>query len=175
MVGVLRAFALLAQWEYPGSLVLVGRWGWRTEGLRQEMEASPVRDRIVHLDSVERWQLPEVYRRADALLFPSWLEGFGLPILEAMACGTPVVTSGRSAMPEVAGPAAVYVDPGSPAGIASAVASLLADEDHRERLAALGRERAASFTWDAAAAATAQILRQAADLPPSGPDEYRVT
>ncbi len=175
VVGVLRAFALLAQWEYPGSLVLVGRWGWRTEGLRQEMEASPVRDRIVHLDSVERWQLPEVYRRADALLFPSWLEGFGLPILEAMACGTPVVTSGRSAMPEVAGPAAVYVDPGSPAGIASAVASLLADEDHRERLAALGRERAASFTWDAAAAATAQILRQAADLPPSGPDEYRVT
>ncbi len=174
VLGVLRAFALLVQWDYPGSLVLVGRWGWRTEALREELADSPVRDRIVHLDYVERRQLPAVYRGADALLFPSWLEGFGLPILEAMACGTPVVTSGRSAMPEVAGPAAVYVDPSSPAGIASAVASLLADGEHRQRLAALGRRRAQSFTWERAAAATAQVLRQAAGLPPTEDDEYRV-
>jgi glycosyltransferase involved in cell wall biosynthesis len=90
-----------------------------------------------------------------------------------MACGTPVITSGTSSMPEIAGPAAVYVDPGSPHGIASAVAALLDDPQHRERLVELGRQRAAKFSWDRAAAATAQVLRQAAGLRATGEDEYR--
>jgi glycosyltransferase involved in cell wall biosynthesis len=153
--------------------VLVGRWGWRTEGILKELEGSPVRERIHQLDYVERPRLAAFYRHADALLFPSWLEGFGLPIIESMACGTPVITSGTSSMPEIAGPAAVYVDPGSPHGIASAVAALLEDHQHRSRLLELGRQRAAKFSWDRAAAATAQVLRQAAGLPPTGEDEYR--
>ncbi len=173
VLGVLRAFELLHRWGYPGRLVLAGRWGWHTEALRGALESSPARERILHLDYVSRGELPALYRGADVLLFPSWLEGFGLPIIEAMACGTPVVTSGRSAMPEVAGPAAVYVDPTSPHGIASAVSALLEDEDHRRRLAELGRQRAAAFSWDRAAAATAQVLRQAAGLPPTQDDEYR--
>ncbi|MEJ2189444.1 MAG: glycosyltransferase family 1 protein [Acidobacteriota bacterium] len=171
--GVLRAFKLLVSWGYQGDLVLVGRWGWRTEGIRKELEGSPVRERIHQLDYVERPRLAAFYRHADALLFPSWLEGFGLPIIESMACGTPVITSGTSSMPEIAGPAAVYVDPGSPHGIASAVAALLEDHQHRSRLLELGRQRAAKFSWDRAAAATAQVLRQAAGLPPTGEDEYR--
>ncbi len=174
VVGVLRAFRLVVEWGYPGQLLLVGRWGWRTDDLRRELELSPVRDRIVHLDYVDRSQLPAVYRRADAFLFPSWLEGFGLPILEAMACGTPVVTAGRSSMPEVAGPTAVYVDPASPHSIASGVSMLLSDPQHRLRLADLGRQRARRFSWERAAAATAQTLRQAAGLPATEPDEYRV-
>lgn len=174
VTGVLRAFRLLVEWGYPGRLVLVGRWGWRTDAIRAELEASPVRDRVVHLDYVERGRLPSLYAGADALLFPSWLEGFGLPIVEAMACGAPVVTSGSSSMPEVAGPAAVYVDPASPHGIASAVSSLLADPHHRERLVALGRERATRFSWDRAAVATAEVLRQAAGRSPREADEYRV-
>jgi glycosyltransferase involved in cell wall biosynthesis len=174
VVGVLRAFALLAEWGYSGKLVLVGRWGWRTEKIRAELEASPVRDRIVHLDYIERDRMPSIYGQARALLFPSWIEGFGLPILESMACGTPVVTSGRSAMPEVAGPAGVYVDPESAHGIATGVASLLEDPDHHARLRGLGRERARRFSWDKAAAATAGVLRRAAGKRPAGPDEYRV-
>jgi alpha-1,3-rhamnosyl/mannosyltransferase len=174
VTGVLRAFRLLVEWGYEGHLVLIGRWGWRTEDIRSELDSSPVRDRVVQLDYVERARLVSFYRHADALLYPSWLEGFGLPILEAMACGTPVVTSGRSSMPEVAGPAAVYVDPASPHGIASSVASLLADEPNRRRLTKMGHERVERFSWDSAAAATAQILRQAAGLPPTGDDEYRV-
>jgi len=175
VLGVLRAFELLHRWGYPGQLVLTGRWGWHTEEIREFLEKSPARDRILHLDYVSRKQLPTLYRGADALLFPSWLEGFGLPILEAMACGTPVVTSGRSAMPEVAGPAAVYVDPGSPHGIASAVSALLEDDSHRQRLAELGRQRVTAFSWERAAAATAQVLRQAAGLPATGDDEYRAS
>jgi len=110
---------------------------------------------------------------ADALLFPSWLEGFGLPLIESMACGTPVITSGTAAMPEIAGPAAVYVDPESPHSIASATAALLRDPQHRDRLVALGRERAQKFSWDRAAEATAQVLRNAAGLPVEGSDEFR--
>ncbi len=174
VVGILRAFKLLVDWGYPGELLLVGRWGWRTAELGRELAGSPVGDQIRHLDYVGRSQLPRLYRHADALLFPSLLEGFGLPLLEAMACGTPVVTSGQSAMPEVAGPAAVYVDPASPHGMASAIASLLSDPSHRDRLVKIGRERAAKFSWDHAAAATAQTLRQAAGLSVTGEDEYRV-
>jgi glycosyltransferase involved in cell wall biosynthesis len=174
VAGVLRSFRLIAEWGYQGRLLLVGRWGWRTDEIQRELDGSPVANRVVHLQYVGRDRLVELYRHADALLFPSWMEGFGLPILEAMACGTPVVTSGRSSMPEVAGPAAVYVDPGSAHGIASSVASLLADDIARVRLTKMGRERAARFSWDSAAAATAQALRQAAGLPPTGDDEYRV-
>jgi len=174
VIGVLRAFALLADWGYPGQLVVVGRWGWRTETIRAELETSPVRDRIIHLDYVDRDRMAAVYGQARLLLFPSWLEGFGLPILESMACGTPVVTSGRSAMPEVAGPAGVYVDPESAHGIATGAASLLEDADHHERLQGLGRERARRFSWGDAAAATASVFRRAAGRRANGPDEYRV-
>lgn len=174
VLGVLRAFALLAEWGYPGKLILAGRWGWRTDAIREALNASPVRDRIMEIDYVERDRMPALYARAKVLVFPSWLEGFGLPILESMACGTPVVTSGRSAMPEVAGPAGVYVDPESAHGIATGVASLLDDPDHRERLTRLGRERAKRFSWDRAAAATAQVLRRAAGRRTTGADEYRV-
>jgi len=174
VAGVLKAFQLLAEWGYEGHLVLVGRWGWRTEMIRNELESSEVHDRILHLDYVDRSQIPNLYRNADALLFPSWLEGFGLPLVEAMACGTPVITSGRSAMPEVAGPAAIYVDPASPHGIASAVASLIEDPSHRERLVVLGIERAKRFSWDRAAAATAETLCQAAGRGGDCDDEYRV-
>lgn len=174
VIGVLRAFALLAEWGYPGKLVIAGRWGWRTDKIRAELEASPVRDRIVHLDYVDRARMASVYGQARALLFPSWLEGFGLPILESMACGTPVVTSGRSAMPEVAGPAGVYIDPESAHGIATGAASLLEDAEHHTRLRALGRERARRFSWDLAGEATAGVFRRAAGRRVNGPDEYRV-
>ncbi len=174
VVNLLKAFQLVVEWGYPGSLVLVGRWGWRTGAIRAELEGSPVRGRILHLDYVPRELLPVLYREAEALLFPSWLEGFGLPLLEAMSCGTPVVTAGRSAMPEVAGPAAVYVDPASPHGIASGILALVQDPEHRRRLVEAGRERARGFTWEATAAATAQVLRQAAGLAATAPDEHRV-
>jgi glycosyltransferase involved in cell wall biosynthesis len=174
VVNLLEAFARAVAGGYPGKLILVGRWGWRTEGAQEALRTSPVRDRIVHLDYLDRRVLAAVLRRAEALVFPSLLEGFGLPVVEAMAVGLPVITSRRSSLPEVAGDAAVYVDPDDPDSIAAAILALAGDVDRRSLLSAAGRRRAARFRWDEAARATAGVLRRAAGLPERFPDAYRV-
>jgi glycosyltransferase involved in cell wall biosynthesis len=174
VVNLLAGFAAAVAGGYPGKLILVGRWGWRTEAAQEALRTSPVRDRILHLDYLDRRVLAVVLQRAEALVFPSLLEGFGLPVVEAMACGLPVITSRRSSLPEVAGDAAIYVDPESPAAIAAAILAIAGDAALRARLAAAGRERAARFRWDEAARATAGVLRRAAGLPERFPDAYRV-
>jgi len=174
VVNMLEAFSLAVAAGYPGDLVLVGRWGWRTEAAQAALERSPVRDRIHHLDYLDRPVLAAVMRRAEALLFPSLLEGFGLPVVEAMACGTPVIVSATSSLPEVAGDAALYVDPHDPTSIAAAIVTLAGDRELALRLAERGRARAARFRWEEAAQATAAVLRRAAGLPSRFDDAYRV-
>jgi glycosyltransferase involved in cell wall biosynthesis len=174
VVTLLDAFACAVARGYPGDLVLVGRWGWRTEGAQEALRRSPVRDRIRHLDYLDRRALAAVMRRAEALVFPSLLEGFGLPVVEAMACGLPVIVSKASSLPEVAGEAGVYVDPLDAADIASAIVRLAGDAELRRCLAARGRERAARFRWEETARATAAVLRRAAGLPERYSDAYRV-
>jgi glycosyltransferase involved in cell wall biosynthesis len=116
--------------------------------------------------AVEGWlgrvadeRLAELMRGARCLVYPSLYEGFGLPIAEAMACGTPVVTSAGGATEEVAGGAAVLVDPRDPGSIAAGIEDAIA---RREELRAVGLERARAFSWRAAAAATADVYREAA-------------
>lgn len=174
IVGVLRGFAAAAATGYPGALVLVGRWGWRAEAARAELAASPVRERIIHLDYVARGELRAVLAGAEALLFPSLLEGFGLPVVEAMACGVPAIVSRVSSLPEVAGEAGVYVDPSDPQDIARAILAVTGDEGERQRLAALGRARAARFSWRQTAEATAAVFHRVAGLAPRYADAYRV-
>ncbi len=174
VVTLLEAFARAVAAGYPGELVLVGRWGWRTDAAQAALARSPVRNRIRHLDYLERAALSAVVRRAEALVFPSLLEGFGLPVLEAMACGVPVIVSRVSSLPEVAGDAALYVDPASPDEVAAAIVLLSGDSALAARLAAAGRERAARFRWEEAAAATAAVLRRAAGMPGRSADAYRV-
>ncbi len=174
VVNLLEGFAGAVAAGYPGDLVLVGRWGWHTESAQAALAASPVRHRIRHLDYLDRPSLSAVMRRAEALLFPSLLEGFGLPVVEAMACGVPVIVSRASSLPEVAGDAGVYVDPLDPAGIAGAIRRLADDPELRACLGARGRERAARFRWDEAARATAAVLRRAGGLPERFADAYCV-
>jgi len=174
VVNLLAAFALAAADGYPGDLVLVGRWGWRTEAAQEALASSPVRGRIHHLDYLDRPVLASVMRGAEALVFPSLLEGFGLPVVEAMACGIPVIVSRATSLPEVAGDAALYVDPASPADIAAAVRRLVGDPQLAASLASAGRARAARFAWDESARASAAVLRRAAGLPGRNADAYRV-
>ena len=133
-----------------------------------------MRRRIHHLDYLDRPSLTAVMRRAEAMVFPSFLEGFGLPVVEAMACGVPVIVSDRSSLPEVAGEAALYVDPDDPATIAQAMVRVASDSGLRARLRDAGLDRAALFRWDDAALATAVVFRQAAGLQAGGDDAYRV-
>jgi glycosyltransferase involved in cell wall biosynthesis len=129
-------------------------------------EAAREQARRLGLDGAVRWlgyvrheELPALYRGALCLAYPSLAEGFGLPILEAMACGTPVLTSARSAMAEVAGGAAMLVDPEDPAAIADGLRRFLDDPRLRSELAIRGVARAAGFCWRTAAAATVALYR----------------
>jgi alpha-1,3-rhamnosyl/mannosyltransferase len=138
-------------------LALVGGAGWS----RAELDGVLGRhgDLVRVLGFVPDEQLPSLYAEASAFAFPSLGEGFGLPLLEAMAAGAPVLTSDCSALPEVAGEAAVLVDPGDPSAIAAGLDSLLGDPALAARLARAGRERAAALTWERCARSTVTYLR----------------
>ena len=152
-------------------VVAGGRVNWfpeASEALEAKVAALPaaVRDRIVLTG-----YLPEADKRAllagaTALVYPSRYEGFGFPVLEGMAAGVPVLTSTVSSLPEVAGETAVLVDPNEVDAIADGIARLLGDEGLRATLAEAGRARAATFTWEASARATAEVLRAAAAVGP---------
>jgi glycosyltransferase involved in cell wall biosynthesis len=112
------------------------------------------------LGRVSDERLAELYRGARCLVYPSLYEGFGIPVLEAMACGTPVVTSAGGATEEVAGGAAVLIDPLDPASIAAGIEEAVS---RRDELAALGVERARAFTWERVAAETREVYAQVAE------------
>jgi len=145
----------------PHELVLCGPWGWRYRPVKEALARSPMRQRIRHLGYVPSADLPSLYAGADLLAYPSLDEGFGFPVIEAMASGTPVLTSDRSALPEVAGGAAVTVTPTDEGAIAKGIVSVLSDQDLANSLVERGRERSAEFTWERAAAETVEIYRQA--------------
>jgi len=117
---------------------------------------------INFLGFVSEEALIALYNRADAFVFPSRYEGFGLPILEAMACGCPVICSNTTSLPEVAGEAALMIDPEDPAALAEAIATVCSDYELRARLIAAGRERARAFTWAHTAEQTLSAYREVA-------------
>jgi len=162
---LLRAFA-----EVPGDarLVVAGAWvPWNPEGvdqLRPVVDALPpeVRARLAFPGYVGERDKVALLGGAEALAYPSLYEGFGLPVLEAMAVGTPVLTSKVSSLPEVAGDAAVLVDPDDEGAIAEGMTRLLSDRELAASLRAAGLERAARFSWDETAKRTATVLHLAA-------------
>jgi glycosyltransferase involved in cell wall biosynthesis len=161
--GLLRAWALARGDLGDRQLAIVG--GGREEkyvaslhSLAAELGIAPD---VKFVGAVPLEETVSFYRAADAFVYPSLNETFGLPILEAMACGCPVVTSNTSAMPETAGGAAELSDPRDPASIAKALIEALGPG--RDRLRDLGIERAAQFTWSATAAATLEVYREAAE------------
>lgn len=122
------------------------------------IERHHIRSRVHFVGTVPDAQLPSLYRSADALIFVSLYEGFGLPVLEGMACGTPVVTSNTSALPEVAGGAALLVDPTSSEEISSAMERVINDSLLRQELRSKGLKQAAQFSWDTTAGRVRELL-----------------
>ncbi len=143
-------------------LVVVGKTGLAFSNVSSRGPL-PAHTRV--FQHVEDEQLVDLYNGAMAFVFPSLYEGFGLPVLEAMACGTPVITSNVTSLPEVAGDAALLVDPYDTGAIAAAMRRVTTDAVLRERLARAGEQRAARFSWDRTAALTWQVLQQAAGRP----------
>ena len=160
--GLLRAFAHARDELGDRQLAIVGpiRDEKYSESLHALTDELGLRDRVVWVGGVPLEETVQFYRAADVFVYPSHNETFGLPILEAMASGCPVVTSDTSAMPETAGDAAVLASPSDPASIARAMLEAI---EGRDRLRAAGLRRAGEFTWGATAASTLDVYREVAE------------
>ncbi|HEX4979160.1 MAG TPA: glycosyltransferase family 1 protein [Acidimicrobiales bacterium] len=160
LLGLLRAFESLAAIVDDVSLVIAGGRGWGSGDFERALAVSPHRDRIVRTGYVPDASVPALLRGAEAVVYPAFAEGFGLPALEALACGTTVVTTAGSVMDEIAAGAAVTVPAGDVAALAEALAGVLhaPDESRVERGLAVARRH----TWDASAAAHEALYAEVA-------------
>jgi glycosyltransferase involved in cell wall biosynthesis len=159
--GLVRAFDSIAGGLGDIALVIVGQPGWGTEALEMAVAESKFGSRIVVTGYVD--DLAAVLSEAEVLAYPSLYEGFGLPTLEAMSAGVPVVTTTAGALPEVVGDAAELVAPGDTDELAGALERVLTDESRRMELVERGQRRASLFTWEACAQGLTELYREAVD------------
>ncbi len=158
-VNLIKAFELYKQ-EQPSALQLVlpGPDKERAQEIHAVAEASPFVKDIHFLGFIDDADLADLYRGADLFVLPSFFEGFGLPVLEAMSCGTPVITSLAASLPEVSGPHTPHFDPHDPTAIKDAISTVLADEATRSRMAGQGLAWAAEFSWEKTAESTLKVF-----------------
>ena len=159
IVSLIEAYAKLPQERPP--LVLVGGKGWFYDEIFCRVEALELTNEVHFAGFVPAEDLPLWYNAADLFVYPSLYEGFGLPALEAMACGTAVITSKASSLPEVVGKAGKLVDPADIDGLATAMEQVLTDRDLREQMQAAGLVQAGGFSWEAATRQTIDSYRRA--------------
>jgi glycosyltransferase involved in cell wall biosynthesis len=155
LVRLVRAYRQVAL-RLPHALVLAGPAGWRAHRLHRELSLRGP-GRVLLTGRLSAGDLDALYRGADAFCYPSLYEGFGLPVLEAMARGVPTVVADSSSLPEVAGDAALRANPRSVRALAEALERILSDRDEATRLAEAGRERAALFSWAQTARMTIRV------------------
>lgn len=161
IVRLIEAFIQLKQEGDVGhKLVITGRKGWLYKEILERIQKSPFSQDIVFTDFVDDEDLPFLYSGAEMFLYPSLYEGFGLPVLEAMACGTPVITSNLSSLPEVMGEAGILIDPLKVEEIVLAMEKLSTDKELREELQKKGLERAKLFSWERAAKETLELYKE---------------
>jgi glycosyltransferase involved in cell wall biosynthesis len=160
LTSLLEAYRALKNEGSDCKLVIVGKKGWLYEGFFVRLRELGLEQDVVFPGFVPDDDLPALYSAAHLLAFPSLYEGFGFPVLEAMACGVPVVTSNTSSLPEVAGEAALLVDPKSVEELAAAMRRLLDDTALRAEMRARGLKRASRFTWEETARRTAEVYRE---------------
>ncbi len=159
--GLLRAYRILLDEDVTAQpLVLVGSKGWLYEEIFDRVETLDLSKQVRFLHGVPDADLPGLYNAASVLATPSFYEGFGLPPLEAMSCGTPVVVADRASLPEVVGDSGVFIDPEDPDDIARALQRVLTEESLRDRMRELGLERASRFSWKRVAQETLDVYRE---------------
>lgn len=164
LMNLLKAFSLFKKWQHSNmKLLIAGRLAWQYDDVLTKLKSYKYRDDVVLLDYLADDQLMKITASAYALVYPSFFEGFGLPIIEAMASGVPVISANTSSMPEVGAAAALYADPNNPDDMAKQMLNLYRDEILKNELAEKGKERAASFSWDTAAENVWQIIARTAE------------
>ncbi len=157
---LLRSYRRVIQQNNPIPLVLVGRKGWMYEQVLDMIANWGLKEQILMTGYVPPDDLPIVYNLADIFIYPSLYEGFGLPPLEALACGTPVITTAVSSMPEHVGQAGLLVPPDDEDALTQAIIRLLNDQELKSRLSILGPQQAAQFTWTRTARETLQVYEK---------------
>lgn len=160
LVRLLEAYARLRPWSQQWKLVIVGARRWQAGPVLDTLQRLELLQDVYLPGMVAEEALPAFYNGADLFVFPSLYEGFGLPVLEAMACGTPVITSNTSSLPEVAGDAALLVDPQDVEAIAQAMRRVLEDSHLAANLRAKGLRRAQQFSWERTAQETIAVYER---------------
>ena len=160
LIGLVRAFErMVAKGECGGAdLILIGPQGWLQKNIRRAVRSSHIRDRIRLVGPINRTDRVLWYNAATLLAYPSFFEGFGFPPLEAMACGTPVVASHHSSLPEVVGDAGILIDPYNIEALAFAMSQVISDSTLSERLSRQGIVRSKKFSWKHTAERTLETL-----------------
>jgi glycosyltransferase involved in cell wall biosynthesis len=158
---LVEAYARAVRRGLPHALVLAGGRGWGYDAIFAAVERLGLQDRVIFPGYVQRREQPLWYNAADVFVYPSQYEGFGLPALEAMACGVPVITSNTSSLPEVVGDTGITVDPTDVEALAEAMLSVLTDSGRAAEMRIAGRRRAGAFTWQGAATACVSAYRAA--------------
>jgi glycosyltransferase involved in cell wall biosynthesis len=164
LIVLLEAFTLVCR-EFGSEyqLVVSGQKGWLIRSLSQFLKNYPNREQVRFTGYVPMEDLPFFMNGAELFVFPSLYEGFGLPVLEAMSCGIPVVSSNRSSIPEIVGSAGALIDPTNTQELADQIIALLSNEADRNRLSMLGKEQAARFSWLEVARKTLEVYRSVKD------------
>ena len=158
--GLIGAFAELEN-KQNYQLWIAGSFDGRfTPQLQQQVWELNLQEKVKFIDYVSYEELPQIISDAIALVFPTFWEGFGLPALEAIACGTPVITSNLASLPEVVGDAAMLIDPHNQKEITNAMAEMAGDQEMRSQLSNLSLERAKLFSWEKTGQATKEVLQQ---------------
>jgi glycosyltransferase involved in cell wall biosynthesis len=158
MAFLVEVFEKLA--GFDGDLVLAGMYGWKYEPILKKIIHSPRANRIRHLEYVDEHFLPALYAGAELFVFPSLYEGFGFPPLEAMSCGTPVLSSTGGSLPEVLGDAAEFVPEYNSDAWAAKIQALLADKARRAELVSKGGTLVKKYSWDETARKTWSVYRE---------------
>ena len=160
IIALISAFNYLKEkYQIDRNLVLIGRKGWRYEPIFEAIEKSPWKSQIYYLNYLSDELLSLFYSQADLFVYPSHYEGFGLPVLEAMTLGCPVVTSNTSSLPEVTGDAAILIDPNEPIDLAYGILKVISDRQLRCDLIQKGKKRAKLFSWERTAIETLKAYR----------------
>jgi len=160
IIAIISAFNYLKhKYGIDHQLVLIGRKGWKYQPIFTAIKNSPFAKQIHHLDYLSDELVALFYAKADVFVYPSHYEGFGLPVLEAMTLGAPIVTSNTSSLPEVAGDAALLINPNEPMQLAEAILKVISSSHLRQQLIDKGKERVKLFSWERTAKETLKAYR----------------